>query len=238
MSINILSCNVRGLANMNKHQKMFRFLREKNPDIVFMQETHSKKSDQNLWRSQWGANIIFDNDSSKAKGVCICFSKRFDYVLKKIERSHEGRFLLVTIEHNGKTFLLCNIYAPNSNDPTFFAQIFKRINDNETDFVIIGGDLNVILDPKLDKKSMKTTSEPKMSEAAKLINTSLEENNWCNIWRLMHPDQTYFTWSRRADMTMSRLDYFLIPQAMVGIIKECKIIPSILTDHSFISIEI
>ena len=55
-------------------------------------------------------------------------------------------------------FLLTNVYAPNQDDPQFFSTLFQQISDIEADQYIIGGDLNKILDPQLDKKrrSFKT----------------------------------------------------------------------------------
>ena len=58
---------------MLSKDNMFNFLRDKNPDIVLLQETHSNKKIQRIWRNEWGGKIIFDHGESNARGVCDTF---------------------------------------------------------------------------------------------------------------------------------------------------------------------
>ena len=43
-----------------------------------------------------------------------------------------------------------NIYTPNQDDPTFFHNIKAIGNNVESDYIIICGDFNLVMDPALD----------------------------------------------------------------------------------------
>lgn len=61
-----------------------------------------------------------------------------------------------------------NIYAPNFDNPQFFNKIFNRIPNSGQHNLIIGGDLNCVLDQYLDKSSRQRKSTSKSSD---LLNT-------------------------------------------------------------------
>ena len=48
-----------------------------------------------------------------------------------------------------------NIYAPNSDNPTFFENVFEQVDsfDNK-DYYIICGDFNLVLDPEIDYETI------------------------------------------------------------------------------------
>ena len=66
----------------------------------------------------------------------------------------------------------------------------------------------------------------------------MQNNDYIDIWRILHPDELRYTWRRNNPISMSRLDYFLIPQYKLDLISECSITPGFLSDHSFVEIEI
>ena len=92
-----------------------------------------------------------------------------------------GRAILTQVEIKGQEFLLANIYAPNEDDPVFFAELFSEILDSPIDAKIIGGDFNVILDPEWDRKS-RSNKKVEKSRAARLINNFMEEEQWVDVW--------------------------------------------------------
>jgi len=47
---------------------------------------------------------------------------------------------------------LANIYTPNNDDPFFFENVFKHLFTFECEETILGGDFNLVLDVKKDKK--------------------------------------------------------------------------------------
>ena len=54
----------------------------------------------------------------------------------------------MTIE--GKEITLVNLYGPNEDRPQFYENLKQKIDEFETEQVIICGDWNLILDPEMD----------------------------------------------------------------------------------------
>ena len=234
-SLKIITCNVRGLGDERKRRQMFKYLQEKAINIAFLQETHSSKKVEKRWRSEWGGNILFDHGDSNARGVCIMFSKNLNLDIDTIESSSNGRYLIVNVKMDEKSIMLCNIYAPNVDQPHFFTPIINKVKEGDAEVKIMGGDINQVLDPTLDKKGGRTEDR---SKSASLINSFLSEQDWFDVWRILNPDSFRFTWKRHRPLIMSRLDYLFMPQSCMNWLDHCTIMPGFLTDHSFVFMEL
>ena len=151
-------------------------------------------------------------------------------------KSGEGRFIIADIEIGEEKLLLVNLYAPNKDDPQFFQEVFHKIESFPTELKIIGGDFNLTLNEQIDRKTR--SKYIKQSKASQLVYTFLEETNWIDVWRVLHPQERQFTWRRKHPLTMSRLDYFMLPQEYITQIAECEITPGLLSDHSYVEIQI
>ena len=234
MHFKVITCNVHGLAEAKKRRQIFHYVKDKEADIVFVHETHSVKQKPRIWQAEWGGKIVFAHGQSNSKGVCIMFNPSAGIKIIESKVIVEGRVLNVLVEINGKKVLLSNIYGPNEDDPTFFEKVFEELNMVDCEDVIVGGDMNQVLHER-DHFLVKAF---KGTKANKLINTYLEESGWADPRRISHPDSTQCTWVRRNPVQMSRLDYFLLLMFTLTKVCRCEIIPSILTDHSFVILEI
>ena len=58
-ALKIVSLNVRGVSNFKKRRTIFTWCRRKNADVIFLQETHSKKATENQWQREWGGKNAF-----------------------------------------------------------------------------------------------------------------------------------------------------------------------------------
>lgn len=81
----------------------------------------------------------------------------FSCLIKNTFIDPSGRFILLKIETEDKTYVLVNIYAPDKDKITcnLFKNLHKTLqieNLDEENF-ICGGDFNCSLNPKLDKKA-------------------------------------------------------------------------------------
>ena len=235
-NLQIMTCNVNGLGNALKRRQIFRYLHEKKADIIFLQETHSTKSCERRWRMEFGGRIFFDHGTSESRGVAIVIDRNINFDVLNVVRSGSGRHIEMTIKFMEKTFLLSNVYAPNTDNPEFFQKIFHNISINESDFKILGGDLNVHLDMNLDYKSKK--QKDRNSKSAEFINSFLEEESYADIWRIMNPDSRSFTWRRRNPIIMSRLDYFIMPLECGSKVSDCQIIHGLQSDHDYVKMSL
>ena len=71
----ILSYNTRGLGDERKRRKIFNYIKNHTSGkaVVFLQETHSTKKHENLWKYQWHGDMIFSHGTSGSRGVCVAF---------------------------------------------------------------------------------------------------------------------------------------------------------------------
>ena len=175
MNLKIITCNVRGLGEMKKRRQIYKYLHEKKCNVVFMQETHSTKNSEKIWRNEWDGRIFFDHGTGNARGVCILLTKNLDFELLEVHRSHEGQYIIIKLETDGRQILFCNMYAPNVDQPNYFMKVFETVHNSDADIKVMGGDINQILDPDLDKKGGKVT---KLTNSAEFINSFLEEYDW------------------------------------------------------------
>ena len=230
--LKIISCNVNGLADSKKRRQVFNYLRQKEVDIVYMQETHSTKNSKNMWRNLWGGKIIFSHGEPNARGTAILFAKNVDVKITKEYVDKKGRQAFCIIEYNEQKIALCNVYAPNEDDPEFFVEIVEKLANIEVDHIVWGGDLNTYLTEN-DKKGGKSIKN--LPRATNVINSFLEEYAWTDVWRYFNRDKFQFTWKRNKPKPIySRLDYFLMPEGSIDYVNECEIWPGFLSDHSFV----
>ena len=231
-----MSCNVRGIAEVKKRRQIFRFLHEKGVDIALLQETHSTKSKERQWKNECGGRIFFNHWKSNARGTAILIDRNVKFQLKSCYKDKQGRCIKISIEVGDRIITITNLYAPNADDPNFFVENLSNLQSTHDEVNIVGGDFNITLDNELDRYGSEKTGL--ISKAAHTVNAFLEENDWVDIWRIFNPSLKEYSWYRRAPLALSRLDYCLVPQEIIGMVNECKYIPGLLSDHSFIVLEI
>jgi exonuclease III len=66
-----LSLNVRGLGKTKKRISVFRWLKERKSDIVFLQETHITDKVVNTYKHKRKWPMFCSNGASNSKGVAI-----------------------------------------------------------------------------------------------------------------------------------------------------------------------
>ena len=69
--IRLISLNTRGISNFQKRRTVFTWCRNKGADVIFLQDTHSKKEIELPWRNEWGTEMILSHGSPNARGVAI-----------------------------------------------------------------------------------------------------------------------------------------------------------------------
>ena len=236
--------NASGLGQQKKRLCLFQYFRDNKADVVFLQEVHREDKLNSIWQTQWKNRILFANGQSNAKGVAIMLSKQLAPKVTEVIRDENGRFILCKLEQEESSFCLANIYAPNDQEPSFLEKISKKIEDMSCTFTILGGDFNTALCAELDRNSKVETKQ--MSLQA--IKSLMEGHELIDIWRELNVEKKTFTcviylciyiydqiWKK---VSWSRIDYFLIMDSMRNWVKECVILPGILSDHSILSLSI
>ena len=94
---------------------------------------------------------------------------------------------------------------------------------------ILGGDLNLYMNPRLDKLDISTDYNDNRNFRADVC-SFVETNNIVDVWHTINPDKRCFTW--HSGDKRSRLDYLLTSEHLLNFIDDVDILPEIQSDHS------
>ena len=175
---------------------------------------------------------------SNSRGVAILTNCVSNPVTSKILIDKDGRCVSAVFEVQGKTYILCNIYAPNHDDPDFFVKLIKQLDQYSEcvhDGLIIGGDLNLVMNPKMDHND----STANHCKALDVLNDYLDHQNLHEILRIQYPEQRRYSWhrsSRGHKPLCYRIDIFMTPVRMG--VTECEIKTGHCMDHSLVELVI
>uniref|UniRef100_A0A3B3IJ21 exodeoxyribonuclease III n=1 Tax=Oryzias latipes TaxID=8090 RepID=A0A3B3IJ21_ORYLA len=152
-SLNIVSWNVRGLGSGPKRLKVLSHLDDLKADIALLQETHLSTQSQDLLCSSKFPVIYSSSYNSKQRGVAVLINKNVTFTHKDTVTDPEGRFVIINISIQNKDYCIASIYGPNVDDSSFFHRFFTSLSVHSDSTIIIGGDVNLVLDPELDRLS-------------------------------------------------------------------------------------
>lgn len=123
-SVTLARWNVRGLNNQIKRAKVFSYLKSVAADILFLQETHIRHSEQRRLRCSWISQVFQSSFSSKVRGVAILIRKSVPFKHISTISDPNGRYVIVSGLLSSTHVTLLNVYGSNFDDPTFFWQSF------------------------------------------------------------------------------------------------------------------
>ena len=94
------------------------------------------------------------------RGVAILMPNKVHFELQSEMKDKEGRFIMVKGKLDDKDVTLLNAYAPPGNNKRFYKRIFDLIAFQSEGVLICAGDLNVIINLKLDTTNQKKENHP------------------------------------------------------------------------------
>lgn len=233
MLLHLNTFNCRGIQDYVKRRKIFHYMRSIESDIIFLQETHSDKKDEQFWKSQWGELAWFASYSSNSRGVAILIRNTVSVKVNSAFYDPEGRFLILNALLNDVAVTLVNIYAPNNDDPDFFLEVFAEIDKFEISSLIIAGDFNAVIGP-LDYQG--TRQQHRNSNASDMLSVIIDEYDLVDVWRNFHPNLRQYTRHQKLPRVLSRLDFILVSGNFLKNCEKSKILTGIQSDHSIVSL--
>ena len=211
--IQIAAYNCNGLGDKPKRIRIAKWLKREHRGILLLQETHSTPRRCHSWNNDFGHQYkaYYSHGSSGRKGVCSIIPKQLFKNFIHTEADDNGRFLVIQFDFDGKKYVIVNVYAPTQNFPeyqiTFLKTIESLLEKYKGNEIVMGGDVNIIQNPVLDK--YKGENE-KPSKVARYLEGVKEAHNLVDIWRLQNPKLKRYTWRRRNPLQQSRIDFWLI----------------------------
>lgn len=243
MSLKILSANCNGLGGVKKQDSLFRYLKELQFDIYCLQDTRFSPEKENDIEERWGGKCFFSSVSAStaSRGVAILFKENFSGTVSGEKKDPNGNYLMLELTVLEKGFLLCSIYGPNRDDPSFYKNVYKDINKMEfgCERVILCGDFNLVLNTDIDYINYEHENN---SSARKQVLKLIEDNNLIDVFRESNPSVKSYTWTASDGNKKSRLDFFLVSESLRSYHLESCIVKNNASegkyDHSMITLSL
>ena len=213
--LRICSTNVRGLRDGKKRKELFNFLKKKSSDVYCLQETHSTCEDTHLYQLQWGGQVYFSHGTSQSRGVCIMVSNKIKQYVTQSFTDDKGCYVAIVVKLQNREILIVNNYTPNEDDPRYFTELFKQINEMLISEIVICGDFNLVLNAELDRLDSQRY-KPKVHKA---LSECIDQFELLDIWRCRNPTKKYFSWSREKSnkkLSASRIDCLLLTPGLAN----------------------
>ena len=228
-SFRIMTVNCQGLGDSSKRRDVINYLKSRKYNIYCLQDTHFKFSLEPYIQAQWGYKCIFSSYATNARGVAIMLNNNFEYEIHKQKLDVSGNFIILDITIEGERITLINLYGPNEDNPVFYENIFKYIQDFGNEKYLICGDFNLTLNQELDTYNYRNINNPK---SKRIISEHLESFDLKDPYRELYPDLKKYTWRKKNPVKQARLDFFLISNNLMYMIQKIKIENSYRSDHS------
>ncbi|KAG0414655.1 hypothetical protein HPB47_008174 [Ixodes persulcatus] len=194
----IMSLNVKGLRSPAKQAWIGALMIQLQVDVMLLQDAHltCMREVQGL-KSRASITGLHNFGETRARGVAILFSPRFQGSTSSYQRDDEGRLFTADVGLKGKEMRIgmsfTNLY--------FYLQGRREL--------ILAGDLNCDLDHTKDN--------------AKGLRQLVASCGLVDAWTHLHDDVPCNTFT--AQSRSVRLDRFYVPNALVYALKHCEIVP-------------
>ena len=91
-------------------------------DIIFLQQTYSDPSLEDVWRAEWGGEILFAHGFKHSKGVMILFKPSLKVDILEITVDKKGRFIVANININEDDLCLVMLPMNKTSKLTFLTK--------------------------------------------------------------------------------------------------------------------
>jgi exonuclease III len=248
-SITLASFNARGLRQPQKRKIFYHHIRTNFPNlnILCLQETHLTDHESRFGGQPWPATHHSSSLSSHAGGVSIHLRSDWADSLQNAPIFNTiipGRAISCSLTANDNTkYHILNVYAPPvaAERQIFFQHILDHMQANwGGDQIIMGGDMNTVLDPAKDRRLTGKT------QGGHQIVPRLEEAGYSSLQRLVTVmglqdiyRQSYPTTRQFTCRNVSRIDRWYTTKCLASLCScDHPIPPPVHSDHHMITMTI
>ncbi len=229
-AVRIISLNTGGLNSPVKRTKILTYIKNLNAD-VFIQETHLCNSDKQKQKRPRIGQILHSKFNLKTRGTTILL-RNVNFISKEVITDQNGRFVIVSGILYQKQVILVSVYAPNRDDHSSMTMLLSSIPNLNTSQLLLGSDLNCVINPALDRSSIKPGTPSKMGQS---LFTFMDQYGYIDPWRHLHPATRQYSFYSHVHCSFSHIDYFIIGKALTPSIISTQYSPISVSDHSAVS---
>lgn len=121
--------------------------------------------------------------NAKCRGVAILIHREVQFVQTNTIQDKDVQFIIVQGHLFNLPVVLACVYAANWDNATFFTDFFSLLPELNS-HQVLGGDLNCVLDPTMDRSRAVPGT---LSKSPETINAFLQAYGVIDAWRYRNP---------------------------------------------------
>ena len=215
MTLNLVSLNVTGLRDSSECTRLLGELKNLGVDVAAVQETHfTCGADCRVLESDF--NVFSAYGSRTSAGVSLLVRRSLDADVDVFE-GDGGRLVVTDVAVKSFKFCLVTVYVSNIavERVSFFRRLAPFLDDTKR--LVLMGDWNAILDPKIDKVGRGASRSGRCESS---LVGFMTRHNLVDRFRLDHPGREMWTWldSSPSAKVGSYLDRVLMRRADIDFV--------------------
>ncbi len=184
-SIKAISWNVNRVPNKVKRYKIISHLKSLARDVAM--KTHLNESESLKLKQRW-VGQVFSAPGNGSSSILI--SKKIVFQHTDVISDKNGRYIIVSGFLQYKKITLINIYAPNHGQVKFLSNLAALVSGFTGDPILLGGDMNLVHNPLLDRSSRPLPADAALSAAIDELQKLL---GITDVWRCVNPLSREYT---------------------------------------------
>ena len=235
MALNLASLNVRGLRDSSKCARLLAELSNLGVIVAAVQETHfTCGADCRVLGSDF--NVFSAYGSGISAGVSLLVGRSLDADVDVVFVGNGGQLVVADVAVKSFNFRLLAVYASNITAVrvSFFRRLAPFLDDTKR--LVLMGDWNAILDPKIDKVGRGASRLGRYESSLGFMT----RHGLVDRFRLDHPGREKWTWlySSPSAKVGSYLDRVLVRRADIDFVS-CPTFHLVAwTDHKLVSVSL
>uniref|UniRef100_A0A8C0RWL1 RNA-directed DNA polymerase n=1 Tax=Canis lupus familiaris TaxID=9615 RepID=A0A8C0RWL1_CANLF len=230
--LSIVTLNVNGLNDPIKRRRVSDWIKKQDPSICCLQETHFRQKDTYSLKIKGWRTIYHSNGPQKKAGVAILISDKLKFTPKTVVRDEEGHYIILKGSIQQEDLTILNIYAPNVGAAKYINQLLTKVKKYLDNNTLILGDFNLAL------SILDRSSKHNISKETRALNDTLDQMDFTDIYRTLHPNSTEYTFFSSAHGTFSRIDHILGHKSGLNRYQKIGSVPCIFSDHNALKLEL
>ena len=223
--LQFLSLNINGLRDDVRRSGIFYWLKQLTYDVILLQDVRCQNSDMQLWSLEWGMPVLWSEYNA------ILLTNR-SMTVSEVHCNRElERCLLGKIQCGGVQgdIVVGSMYVPagRGQKRKYLLELPGVLHE---DLCVLGGDLNVVADPAIDKFPSKNE---KASKDWEILASKLQQWDVSDLHSRLNPGVVQLThWQNtQVGAVGSRIDYLLVCSQRVGLFSETQLQVCSFSDH-------
>lgn len=231
--LKIYSVNIRGLVHRNRGEQALTELMLSRHNIFFLQETHVYNNTQEEKLSKkWKGQSYWDLGKVQSCGVAILIKENFPLKIIDVQKSNQGRYIILDGILNEQKIRLTNTYFPNSNKHRI--QLINTLSSLTPTISahIIAGDFNFVEDQILGKSKGRRSSG---ATTRKCFDAFKQNSNLVDVFRSINPTRREYTHTDKPTNIKTRIDRIYADKATAQSVMYVNHVINSFADHSAVT---